>query len=183
MKKYPPAGKTGHGIVTVRRRPGHATKGLLSAGNAVFACALGRSGTSILKREGDGATPVSRMAVLGGFYRADRLKIGPTALVMRAIRADDGWCDAPGHAAYNRPVRLPFAKSHERMMRDDRLYDAGLILDWNIKSRRRHRGSAIFFHIARDGFAPTEGCIAVAPAVMRRLLRHMRRGTVFHVIR
>ena len=66
MKKHPPAGKTGHGIVTVRRRPGHATKGLLSAGNAVFACALGRSGTSILKREGDRfylVTPVEKVGI------------------------------------------------------------------------------------------------------------------------
>ena len=102
---------------------------------------------------------------------------------MKAIRADDGWCDAPAHACYNRPVRLPFAASHERMMREDRLYDAGLVLDWNITSRRRHKGSAIFFHIAREGFRPTEGCIAVAPAVMRRLLKVLRPGAEFRVIR
>ena len=78
---------------------------------------------------------------------------------------------------------MPFAASHERIMRDDRLYDAALVLDWNITSRRRHRGSAIFFHIAREGFLPTEGCIAVTPSVMRRLLKVVRPGTVFRVIR
>ncbi|MCB1382610.1 MAG: hypothetical protein KDJ73_06715 [Notoacmeibacter sp.] len=170
-------------MITVRRRPGYPTQGLLRAGGSVFACALGRSGTCAFKREGDGATPVARMAVLGGFFRADRLHTGPCAVPMKAIRPDDGWCDAPCHAAYNRPVRMPFAASHERIMRDDRLYDAALVLDWNITSRRRHRGSAIFFHIAREGFLPTEGCIAVTPSVMRRLLKVVRPGTVFRVIR
>ena len=170
-------------IIVVRSGPGLATQGLMSVGNSVFPCALGRSGISAFKREGDGATPLARLRVLFGSHRCDRLMAGQAAIAMKAIRADDGWCDAPAHACYNRPVRLPFAASHERMMREDRLYDAGLVLDWNITSRRRHKGSAIFFHIAREGFRPTEGCIAVAPAVMRRLLKVLRPGAEFRVIR
>ena len=65
---------------------------------------------------------------------------------------------------------MPYRVSHERMMRDDRLYDACLVLDWNIRPRRRSRGSAIFFHLARPGFKPTEGCVAVSAQAMRRLL-------------
>ncbi len=170
-------------IITVRKHPGLATQGLMKVGRSVFPCALGRSGISAFKREGDGATPLASMRVLSGFFRVDRLKAGQSSIPMKAIRTDDGWCDAPAHACYNRPVSLPFAASHERMMREDRLYDAGLVLDWNITSRRRYKGSAIFFHIAREGFLPTEGCIAVAPAVMRRLLKVLRPGAEFRVIR
>jgi L,D-peptidoglycan transpeptidase YkuD (ErfK/YbiS/YcfS/YnhG family) len=57
-------------------------------------------------------------------------------------------------------------------MRDDRLYDVCLVLDWNLPpfGRKRNGGSAIFLHVARPGFPPTEGCIAVAPETMRALL-------------
>ena len=82
---------------------------------------------------------------------------------------------------YNRPVRLPYAASHERLRRDDRLYDICVVLDWNVRQRRRNLGSAIFLHLARPGYQPTEGCIAVSPATMRGILPLLRRGTVFRV--
>ena len=74
-----------------------------------------------------------------------------------------GWCEVPDDRNYNRPVRMPYAASHERMLRADNLYDACIVLDWNIRPRRRGRGSAIFFHLARPGFTPTQGCVAVTP--------------------
>ena len=143
-------------------------------------CALGRSGIIASKREGDGATPRASMKVLGGYRRGHRID-APTRLALRAIRADLGWCDAPADANYNRPVRLPFTASHERMMRDDRLYDIVIVLDWNISERRRNRGSAIFLHVAKPGYAPTEGCVAVSPRDMAWLLPRLRRGSVVRV--
>ena len=47
------------------------------------------------------------------------------------------------------------------MLSADDLYDACIVLDWNIRPRRRGRGSAIFFHLARPDFTPTQGCVAV----------------------
>jgi L,D-peptidoglycan transpeptidase YkuD (ErfK/YbiS/YcfS/YnhG family) len=73
-------------------------------------------------------------------------------------------------------VRLPFAASHETLLRDDGLYDCVIVLGWNIAPRARFRGSAIFMHLARDGFAPTEGCIALSRRDMARLLRVLRPG-------
>ncbi len=102
---------------------------------------------------------------------------------MRPIRERLGWCDQPGDRSYNRPVLLPYPASHERMMRDDRLYDAVLVLDWNIRQRRRNKGSAIFLHLARPGFAPTEGCIAVSRRTMARLLPLLSRQSVVRVLR
>lgn len=110
------------------------------------------------------------MRLLYGFYRADRLRVPQTRLSMIPIRPTMGWCDAPWHPAYNRPVRLPFGHSHESLARDDGLYDICLVLDWNIGSRMRHRGSAIFFHLIGSDSNPTEGCIAIRRSDMLRLL-------------
>jgi L,D-peptidoglycan transpeptidase YkuD (ErfK/YbiS/YcfS/YnhG family) len=156
--------------IRVRPRPGKPSQGLLAWGGTVFCCALGRGGISAIKREGDGATPLTRMRLLHGWFRAGRLATRRSGLALRRIGPDDGWCDAPGDRNYNRPVSLPYAASHERMRRDDPLYDVCIVLDWNIRPRRRGRGSAIFFHLARPDFTPTEGCIAVSRAVMLRLL-------------
>lgn len=154
----------------VTRHPRLRDQALLAAEGQVFPAVLGRAGARILKREGDGATPVARMRLLYGFYRSDRVRLPQTRFSMKPIRPMMGWCDAPGHPAYNSPVRLPFGHSHESLMRDDRLYDICLVLDWNIGSRRRHRGSAIFFHLADPARKPTEGCIAIRRRDMLRLL-------------
>lgn len=169
-------------MVTVRAAPGDPRKGILNVGGRVFPCALGRSGMGAPKREGDGKTPVAAMRPLYGWFRADRQPRPASRLPLRPITPRDGWCDAPGDANYNRPVRLPFSASHETMMRDDRLYDVCIVLDWNIHTRKRNRGSAIFLHIARPGFPPTEGCIAVAPETMRWLLPRIGRETVIQTV-
>lgn len=146
-------------------------------------CALGRSGTTILKREGDGASPVARMALLSVWRRGRRLPGTVPTLPVRPIRGDDGWCDDPAHAAYNRPVRLPFPASAERMERGDRLYDLVVVLDWNLRSRRRGAGSAIFLHVAKPGYPPTQGCVALAPRDIARISPLVRRGSVLEIRR
>ena len=131
--------------LTVRARPGNRLQGLLNAGGTVFPCALGRGGIVSLKQEGDGGTPRARMRILGGYYRRDHL-VSPrsTRLPMGAITPKLGWCEVPGDPNYNRRVRIPYRTSHERMMRDDHLYDTVIVLDWNIRPRRHGAGSAIF---------------------------------------
>lgn len=125
-------------------------------------CAIGRSGISPDKREGDGATPAGIFPFRRALFRADRLAPPPTVLPCRAIAADDGWCDDPAHPDYNRPVMLPFAASHERLMREDGLYDVVVVLGHNDAPVVPGCGSAVFLHVAAPGFAPTEGCVALA---------------------
>lgn len=172
--------------ITVRTAPRDRRRAIVSFGGITVAAALGRSGTSAFKREGDGATPIAAMRLLHGFTRGERVRLPPTTLPMKRIGMDMLWCDQPDHPAYNRLVRnrpgLPFRPSHEEMMRADGLYDICLVLDWNITSRARNRGSAIFFHLIKPGYQPTAGCIAVSLRDMKRLLRFMRRGTVVRVI-
>lgn len=170
-------------VIEVRARPGKPTQGLLRIGQTVFPCALGRGGIRALKREGDGATPLGRMKLMHGYYRHGRLVSLRSGLMLKRIAADDGWCDAPGDRNYNRPVRLPYPASCETMKRPDPLYDCCIVLDYNLVPRRRGRGSAIFFHIAHGDFAPTEGCVAVSPQVMARLLPHLTPRTVLRVLR
>lgn len=148
-------------VLRVRPRPGRPQQGTLSLAGRLYPCALGRSGITHLKREGDGATPVASMPLLAVLYRADRVARPQTGLPIRAIRPDDGWCDASPDANYNRPIRLPYAASHEAMWRSDGLYDIVVVLDWNLSRRSKGRGSAIFLHVARPAFLPTEGCVAL----------------------
>jgi len=169
--------------LVVRARPGHPTQGLLQWGGMVFPCALGRGGIRALKREGDGATPLGQMRLLYGFFRHGRSNAAASPLPCRRTTPSDGWCDAPEDRNYNRQVRLPYGASCETMQRNDRLYDCVVVLDYNIRPRRRGCGSAIFFHIAREGFTPTEGCVAVSPQVMARLLPHLSPRTVLVVTR
>ena len=168
--------------MTVRPRPGNQSQGQLVVGPLVIPCALGRGGISSRKREGDGATPLATMRVLSGFFRRRRF-LPVSRLSMSPIRADLGWCEVPDDRNYNRSVTIPYAASHESMLRDDRLYDACIVLDWNIRPRRRNCGSAIFFHLARPGFTPTQGCVAITARAMARLLPHIDRHTVLRVVR
>lgn len=179
-KKYGNIPRAGLAL-TVRTRPGLRSQGLLIAGGRVMRCALGRSGVGAFKREGDGTTPLAAMTVLSGYHRGRRLPVLVTRLPMQPISADLGWCDAPSDPNYNRPVRLPYRASHEEMARRDRLYDAVVVLDWNVTSRRRNRGSAIFLHVAKPGYAPTEGCVAISASDMIWLLPRLRRGSVVRV--
>ncbi len=169
--------------IIVRQRPGVPTQGLLRVGGCVFPCALGRGGISANKREGDGATPLARMRLISGYFRGDHVKPHSSRLPMTAMSADLGWCEVPDDRNYNRPVKMPYAASHETMRRGDDLYDFCIVLDWNIVPRRRGGGSAIFFHLARPGFTPTQGCVAVTLQVMQRLLPYLSRDTVLEVKR
>lgn len=149
--------------------------GWLVQGQSRVRCALGRSGLRAIKREGDGATPLGRFRLLRAQYRADRISRPRAAVPLQPLRRDDGWCDAAGDRNYNRAVRHPYPASAEAMWRSDGLYDVVVVLDYNIRPRKQGCGSAIFLHCARDGYAPTEGCVAVKRADLQRILARTSR--------
>lgn len=147
--------------ITVLSWPRESHRGIVRCGNLTLPCVVGGTGVTHLKREGDGATPAGRYRLLRLYYRHDRVLRPPTALPVRVMRPNDGWCEDATHGRYNCQVRLPSAAAHESMWRDDHLYDVVGVLDWNLTPRVRGRGSAIFLHLARPGYAPTAGCIAL----------------------
>jgi L,D-peptidoglycan transpeptidase YkuD (ErfK/YbiS/YcfS/YnhG family) len=123
-----------------------------------------------MKREGDGATPIGTFELRKAFFRADRLRAPRTALRLKATAPADGWCDAIRDRNYNRPVPRPYPASAEAMWRADGLYDLVIVIGYNDRPRVQGRGSAIFMHVAREGFQPTEGCIALRLKDLRKLL-------------
>ena len=164
--------------LVVTALPGRLGAGRLQAGALTMPCALGRNGVTRFKREGDGKTPAGTFAVIGGYWRGDRLRLPGVTLPLRPIRPHMGWCDDPCDANYNRPIRLPSRARHEELLRADGLYDLVLVLDHNQRPRVRGHGSAIFFHLSRSGDDPTAGCVAISRADMLRLLPRLSRDCV-----
>ena len=124
--------------------------------------ALGAGGVLRHKAEGDHGTPAGLLPLRRVLYRADRMAAPPRAAVPReALAPDDGWCDDPASADYNRMVRLPHPARHEALWRDDPLYDVVGVLGWNDCPPVPGRGSAIFLHVAIPDLAPTAGCVAL----------------------
>ncbi len=153
----------------------------LSFNGLVFRCAIGKSGISDNKQEGDGATPRGVFRLRECWYRADRIKSIKTGLPLRVTYEEDGWCDEPSSPHYNRPVKLPYSLSHEKMWREDHVYDIVVPLGYNDDPVIPGKGSAIFMHLARPALAapernneinyePTEGCVALAQPDLLALL-------------
>ena len=133
-------------------------------GSRWFRCAIGRNGTSSVKKEGDGTTPTGRFPLRRILYRADRMQPINSRLRLEAVLPQSGWCDAPEDPAYNRQVELPYSASCESLWRDDQIYDVVVVLGHNDDPVVDQAGSAVFLHVATPDYSPTAGCIAVALA-------------------
>lgn len=164
-------------MIHVRPAAGDPRRGWLTFGGHSIPVALGRGGILANKREGDGGTPRGAFRPLQLWWRADRHVRPTTKLPTRAIRPDDGWCEDPADRAYNRAVRLSAASSADRLTREDHLYDFIIEIDHNTRPRIAGRGSAVFLHLARPGFTPTAGCVAMSKTNMLRLLARIDRNT------
>ncbi len=156
--------------ILVRQNQAETSAGTLAFGDLEFRCALGRGGVRADKCEGDGATPRARMKLRRVFYRPDRVAKPVTLLAARALTQTDGWCDDPAAPDYNRLVHLPHPARHEQLWRDSPVYDVLVELGWNDDPVIANRGSAIFLHVAREDYAPTEGCVALMRADLIALL-------------
>ena len=152
--------------------------GFARFGDTTYRCAIGRGGIRSGKTEGDSASPRGSFSLLRAMYRDDRLDTPDTKLPCSPILEYDGWCDAPGDAAYNRPVTLPHPASCESLHRDDGLYDIVVVTDHNADPVVPGAGSAIFIHVAGGpDYPPTEGCIAFTLADLQEILVPWEPGT------
>jgi L,D-peptidoglycan transpeptidase YkuD (ErfK/YbiS/YcfS/YnhG family) len=157
----------------VRRRPAQKSQGVLTAGALMLPVALGRGGVKANKREGDGATPRGTFTLRRLWWRGDRHPRPRTLLPVRRIRHADGWCEDPRDRRYNQRVAVPEGSKADRLRRDDRLYDFIIELDHNTRPRVAGRGSAVFIHVAREGYAATAGCVALKMPTLRRLIERI----------
>jgi len=141
----------------------------------------GRGGVRADKREGDGASPAGSFPLVSAFYRPDRLMPPQTGLRLMALRPDQGWVDDPADPDYNRLVTLPYPAHHEELWRADGVYDVIVVIGYNTDPVVAGAGSAIFLHVARPDFSPTEGCIAVARPVLIALLGLLGAGSTITI--
>jgi L,D-peptidoglycan transpeptidase YkuD (ErfK/YbiS/YcfS/YnhG family) len=155
--------------------------GILICGLRRYRCALGRSGVRSDKREGDGATPSGMFPLREVYYRADRGAKPACGLPVHTLAPDDGWCDDPADPEYNRFVALPYGGRHERLWRDDALYDLMCVIGYNDAPVRSGLGSAIFLHVAAPDYAPTEGCVALAADDLRAVLEQCDAATAMTI--
>jgi L,D-peptidoglycan transpeptidase YkuD (ErfK/YbiS/YcfS/YnhG family) len=152
--------------------PGHRAKASFGKGGVKPAAA---------KREGDGASPLGVWPIRRLLYRPDKGSAPQTALPVESIRREDGWCDASGDPAYNRPVPLPYPASAEHLWREDDVYDLVVILGHNDDPVVSGMGSAIFLHLARPDYSPTEGCVALARPDLEALLAVAKPGDFLEI--
>ena len=139
--------------------------------------AVGRAGVKADKHEGDGATPAGTYPLVSILYRPDRVARPLSRLPLKPLAPSDGWVDEPRDANYNRHVSLPYPASAEQMWREDGLYDALVVIGYNMEPVVPGAGSAIFLHIATPDFAATSGCVAVDREILLGLLPLLGRGS------
>jgi L,D-peptidoglycan transpeptidase YkuD (ErfK/YbiS/YcfS/YnhG family) len=164
-------GDTSEDIIVRGTGEGHLAT--LNFGELSAKCALGAAGITEQKREGDKATPAGRLALRRLWYRPDRAARPQTGLPVSEIRQNLGWSDDGADPDYNRLVRLPHGFGHEKLWRDDGLYDLFIELGWNDTAPQAGLGSAIFMHLEKNDFQPTLGCVAIARDTMVALLPHL----------
>ena len=153
----------------------------LTYGDRTVRCTVGFGGIRVNKREGDGGTPAGVFPLRRVLFRPDRVIAPETLLRVQALLPGDGWCDDPADPAYNRLVRLPYPAHYEALWRDDALYDVVVPLGANDAPPIPGRGSAIFLHVARADWGPTDGCVAVERAALLAILRQCGRATVIDI--
>ena len=94
----------------------------------------------------------------------------PRSCRSRALVPEDGWCDAPGDPNYNKLVKHPYPVSAEHLWLDSHVYDIIAVVGFNDDPVVPGAGSAIFLHLARDGYPPTAGCVALTDHDLRAAL-------------
>ncbi len=165
-------------IITPAPRHGApSTQGTARLGDFSVRCALGRSGVSTNKVEGDGTTPVGRFSIRRLFYRPDRIRDLVCSIPKQSLSPADGWCDDPKDRAYNRLVMRPYPASNEEMWLESPLYDLVLVIGHNDRPVVPGKGSAVFLHVAQPDYGPTAGCVAFARMDFLTLLKEMEPTT------
>jgi L,D-peptidoglycan transpeptidase YkuD (ErfK/YbiS/YcfS/YnhG family) len=137
---------------------------------------LGRSGLSVHKREGDGATPAGTYRLGSSFYG-----IEPDPGVhgtYRRLACGDWWDEDARSPAYNTFEHVAcgstpaFGGGSEALWRISPQYRYFAVVEYNAAPVVPGRGSAIFVHVSAG--RPTAGCVSLPESELLRLLRWLR---------
>jgi len=151
--------------------------GYLKYKNLKFRCALGKAGIKKKKKEGDNITPKGEFKIIKIYYRNDKIKNITTSIKKIKIKRSTGWCDDPNSKFYNKQIKLPSKFSHEKLYRNDNLYDLILVSNYNMNPIIKNKGSAIFIHVAKNSYEKTKGCIALKKEHLIKLLSQIKKDT------
>ena len=151
--------------------------GYLQYKNLKFRCALGKAGIKKKENEGDNVTPKGIFKITSMYYRPDKIKNIITAVKKIKIKKNIGWCDDPNSHFYNQQISLPTKFDHEKLYRNDDLYDLVLVLNYNTNPIIKNKGSAIFIHIAKKNYKKTKGCIALKKKHLIELISKIKKNT------
>jgi L,D-peptidoglycan transpeptidase YkuD (ErfK/YbiS/YcfS/YnhG family) len=144
--------------------------GLIKYKNFKFRCALGKAGIGKKKQEGDNVTPSGTFKIVKIYYRSDRIKKIYSKFKAIEITKNMGWCDDPNSKYYNQLINLPSRYGHEKLFKKKNIYDIIVVLNYNMKPVIKNKGSAIFIHVAKKNYQPTQGCIALKKIDLLKLL-------------
>ena len=147
-----------------------------------FRCALGKAGVKKKIMEGDNITPKGIFKIIKIYYRPDKFKEIKTLIKKIKIRKNMGWCDDPKSRFYNQQIKLPTKYGHEKLYRNDNLYDLIAVLNYNINPIIKNKGSAIFLHIAKNSYQKTKGCIALKKKHLIEILSKIKKNTKIKII-
>ena len=151
--------------------------GYLQYKNLKFRCALGKAGIKKKEKEGDNVTPKGIFKITSMYYRPDKIKNIITAVKKIKIKKNIGWCDDPNSHFYNQQISLPNKFGHEKLYRNDSLYDLILVLNYNVNPIIKNKGSAIFMHIAKKNYKKTKGCVALKKKHLIELISKIKKNT------
>jgi len=151
--------------------------GYLQYKNLKFRCALGKAGIKKKEKEGDNVTPKGIFKITSMYYRPDKIKNIITAVKKIKIKKNIGWCDDPNSHFYNQQINLPNKFGHEKLYRNDSLYDLILVLNYNVNPIIKNKGSAIFIHVAKKNYKKTKGCIALKKKHLIELISKIKKNT------
>ena len=147
-----------------------------------YQCAIGKSGTTEKKIEGDGCTPLGKYLIKEVFYRSDRINLQNISFPKPSIESNNGWSDDINSKEYNKLIMFPFKESAERLFRSDNIYDIICVIDYNLNPIIKNKGSAIFMHIARADYSGTQGCVAISEKNLVLLLSMININTELNII-
>ena len=124
-----------------------------------FKCALGKAGVGKKKIEGDNITPKGTFEIVKIYYRSDRIKKIYSKIKLFKINKKMGWCNDPISKKYNQLIKLPSKYTHEKLYRQDNVYDLVVVLNYNTTPIIKNKGRAIFIHVAKKIIKKLKGVL------------------------
>ena len=140
-------------------------------------CAIGKSGITNNKKEGDLSTPEGVYKINTLYYRKDKIKKIKCEVKKKIIKKNMGWCDDVKSIKYNQEISFPFKHSAEKLYRKDHKYDLMFDIGYNSKPAIKGKGSAIFLHLCDKKYKPTKGCIAILKKDFLKILPLIKKNT------